>query len=95
MGLSNNHLWRRACTVALVVGIIGITIAGFIGHPVFTSRIFSLMLLLLGVYRLLDRSPNAWCAVRSWLLDCIALFTLSVALFIPAPYGGIIMPTGL
>lgn len=95
MGLSNNHLWRRACTIALVVGIIGITIAGFIGHPVFTSRIFSLMLLLLGVYRLLDRSPNAWCAVRSWRLDCIALFTLSIALFILAPYGGIIMPTGL
>ena len=95
MGLSNNPFWRRACTVALVIGIIGITIAGFIGHPVFTSRMFSLMLLMLGVYRLLDRSPKAWCAVRSWWLDCIALFSLSIALFILAPYGGIIMPTGL
>ena len=95
MGLSNNPFWRRACTVALVIGIIGITIAGFIGHPVFTSRMFSLMLLMLGVYRLLDRSPTAWCAVRSWWLDCIALFSLSIALFILAPYGGIIMPTGL
>lgn len=53
------------------------------------------MLLSLGVYRLLDRSPKAWCAVRSWWLDGIALFSLSIALFILAPYGGIIMPTGL
>lgn len=95
MGLSNNHFWRRGCTTALVAAIIGIAIVGFIGHPVFASRIFSLMLLLLGVYRLLDRSPNAWCAVRSWWIDCLTLFILSIALFILAPYGGIIMPTGI
>lgn len=95
MGLSNNRLWRRVCTAALLIGIIGIVTLGFIGHPVFASRMFSLMLLILGVYRLLDRSPNAWCAVRSWWLDCLALFTLSIMLFILAPYGGMIMPTGI
>lgn len=95
MGLSNNRLWRRVCTAALLIGIIGIVTLGFIGHPVFASRMFSLMLLILGGYRLLDRSPNAWCAVRSWWLDCLALFTLSIMLFILAPYGGMIMPTGI
>ncbi|WP_311590322.1 hypothetical protein [Varibaculum massiliense] len=95
MNLSNNRLWRRGCTAALLIGIIGIVTLGFIGHPVFASRMFSLMLLILGVYRLLDRSPNAWCAVRSWWLDCLALFTLSIMLFILAPYGGMIMPTGI
>lgn len=95
MSLSNNRLWRRVCTAALLIGIIGIVTLGFIGHPVFASRMFSLMLLILGVYRLLDRSPNAWCAVRSWWLDCLALFTLSIMLLILAPYGGMIMPTGI
>lgn len=95
MNLSNNRLWRHACTAALLIGIIGIAALGFIGHPVFASRMFSLMLLILGIYRLFDRSPNAWCAVRSWWLDCLALFALSVTLFILAPYGGIIMPTGI
>lgn len=95
MGLSNNRLWRRGCTALVMIGIICTVTLGYIGHPVFACQVFALMLLSLGVYRLLDRSPKAWCAVRSWWLDCIALFSLSIALFILAPYGGIIMPTGL
>ena len=95
MGLSNNSLFRRGCTALVIIGIIYTVTLGYIGHPVFACRVFALMLLSLGVYRLIDRSPKAWCAVRSWWVDCLVIFTLAAALAILAPYGGIIMPTGL
>lgn len=92
MHFSGNPRWRRFATIATLIGLVSLVGLGAIGHPVRATWGLSLMLFCLGLYRLIDRDPQAWLAVRSWGKDCLVLFTLSILLGLLAPYGGFLMP---
>lgn len=75
-----------------LIGVVVVVVLGLCGRPLVATYGLSAMLGALGVYRLCDRCPQAWLAVRSWQFDCLVLFLLSAALLGLGRYAGVIMP---
>lgn len=95
MRWSENKKWRLAASLLTVLGIVVIVAFAVWGRPVLAAYGLSAMLTCLGLYRLVDRQPNAWLAVRSWQKDCFILFLLALLVFLLAPYGGVLMPVSV
>lgn len=78
--------------MTMLVGLVVVIALALLDHPVAACKALASGLLLLAVYRAIDRSPKSWLAVRSYAFDIAVLLGLSVLILLFSPFAGVLMP---